>query len=200
MIYVSPSHEAGGCCHVSWSAAAIPQPRKRLQPSIYGWDIMNLTFTHSNDEGRNIAVVTGASKGVGRGIAVALAEAGFDIAVNYRGDSKGADLTADSIRAIGRNALVVQADVGFKPVPGELVFTAQFLILAVLAKMLRCAISSSFSSMSSLRLPDSGVRAASVLWSPSPFLSSILNRSRQRSPNLLTSDRLVAGLCALLIR
>ena len=28
----------------------------------------------------------------------------------------------------------------------------------------------------------------------------ILNRSRQRSPNLLTSDRLVAGLCALLIR
>ena len=100
---------------MSWSAAAIPQPRKRLQPSIYGWDIMNLTFTHSNGEGRNIAVVTGASKGVGRGIALALAEAGFDIAVNYRGDSKGADLTADSIRAIGRNALVVQADVGFKP-------------------------------------------------------------------------------------
>ena len=76
---------------------------------------MNLTFTHPNVEGRNIAVVTGASKGVGRGIALALAEAGFDVAVNYRGDPKGAELAAEKIRAIGRNALVVQADVGFKP-------------------------------------------------------------------------------------
>jgi NAD(P)-dependent dehydrogenase (short-subunit alcohol dehydrogenase family) len=63
---------------------------------------------------QKIAVVTGASKGIGRGIALALAEAGFDIAVNYRGDPKGAEATAVKIRELGRTALVVQADVGFK--------------------------------------------------------------------------------------
>jgi NAD(P)-dependent dehydrogenase (short-subunit alcohol dehydrogenase family) len=60
-------------------------------------------------------VVTGASKGIGRGIAVALAEAGFDVAVNYHGDPQGAEATAEKIRALGGNALVVQADIGFKP-------------------------------------------------------------------------------------
>ncbi len=61
-----------------------------------------------------IAVVTGASKGIGRGIAVALAEAGFDVAVNYRGDLAGAETTAEKIRAVGRKALVLQADIGYK--------------------------------------------------------------------------------------
>ena len=48
-------------------------------------------------------------------------------------------------------------------------FARQFLAFGFPARMPRCAISSSFSSMSSLFLPDSWVRAASVLWSPSPF-------------------------------
>lgn len=65
-------------------------------------------------ETQKTAVVTGASKGVGRGIALGLAEAGFDVAVNYHGDSKGAEATAEKIRTMGRKALVVQADVGFK--------------------------------------------------------------------------------------
>jgi NAD(P)-dependent dehydrogenase (short-subunit alcohol dehydrogenase family) len=73
-----------------------------------------ISSTHKPELPR-IAVVTGASKGVGRGIAVALAEAGFDVAVNYRGDPQGAEATAGKIRALGRNALVVKADVGFKP-------------------------------------------------------------------------------------
>jgi NAD(P)-dependent dehydrogenase (short-subunit alcohol dehydrogenase family) len=59
-------------------------------------------------------VVTGASKGVGRGIALGLAQVGFDVAVNYRGDPQGAEGTAEKIRAMGRNALTVQADIGFK--------------------------------------------------------------------------------------
>jgi NAD(P)-dependent dehydrogenase (short-subunit alcohol dehydrogenase family) len=75
---------------------------------------MNLTSSPSKVEDRNIAVVTGASKGVGRGIALGLAEAGFDIAVNYRGDPQGAEGTAEKIRAMGRKALPVQADIGFK--------------------------------------------------------------------------------------
>jgi len=75
---------------------------------------MNNTVTPLKVDEENIAVVTGATKGVGRGVAFALAQAGFDIAVNYRGDRKGAEETAEKIWAMGRNALLVQADVGFK--------------------------------------------------------------------------------------
>lgn len=58
------------------------------------------------------ALVTGASKGVGRGVALALARAGADVAINYHSDLKGAEQTANEIRAMGRQALVVGADVG----------------------------------------------------------------------------------------
>src|SRR5579862_8429330 len=61
-----------------------------------------------------VAIITGASKGIGRGIAVALGEAGFDVAVNYHSDAEGAEVTAEKIRAMGRKAVTVKADVGFK--------------------------------------------------------------------------------------
>ncbi len=48
-----------------------------------------------------IALVTGASKGVGRGIAVGLAAAGWDVVVNYHRDAKGAADTADEVRGAG---------------------------------------------------------------------------------------------------
>lgn len=57
------------------------------------------------------ALVTGASKGVGRGIALELARQGADVAVNYNSDTAGAEATAAEIRALGRRAPVVQADV-----------------------------------------------------------------------------------------
>jgi NAD(P)-dependent dehydrogenase (short-subunit alcohol dehydrogenase family) len=75
---------------------------------------MSLIPTTSKAEDGNVAVVTGASKGVGRGIALGLARAGYDLAVNYCGDPQGAELTAEHIRQMGRKALPVQADVGFK--------------------------------------------------------------------------------------
>lgn len=62
-------------------------------------------------EGRT-ALVTGASKGIGKGIAIELARAGCDIAVNYNSDRAGAETTAAAIRAIGRTAEIVQANVG----------------------------------------------------------------------------------------
>lgn len=58
------------------------------------------------------AIVTGASKGVGRGIAVGLAEAGWDVIVNYNGDLDGAEQTAASVRERDQQAWVVQANVG----------------------------------------------------------------------------------------
>jgi NAD(P)-dependent dehydrogenase (short-subunit alcohol dehydrogenase family) len=58
------------------------------------------------------ALVTGASKGIGKGIALALARSGCDVAVNYYSDREGADQTVAEIEACGRRAFAVQADVG----------------------------------------------------------------------------------------
>jgi glucose 1-dehydrogenase len=57
------------------------------------------------------ALVTGASKGIGQGIAVALAQAGADVVLNYFSDKEGAEETAEKVREVGREALLVQADV-----------------------------------------------------------------------------------------
>jgi NAD(P)-dependent dehydrogenase (short-subunit alcohol dehydrogenase family) len=57
------------------------------------------------------ALVTGASKGIGKGIALELARAGFDVAVNYHRDAAGASAVAAEIEAMGRRALALQADV-----------------------------------------------------------------------------------------
>ncbi len=61
-------------------------------------------------EGR-VALVTGASRGIGRGIAVALAAAGADVAVNYRTREAQAVAVCEEIRSHGRRALAIQADV-----------------------------------------------------------------------------------------
>src|ERR1044072_4434122 len=58
------------------------------------------------------ALVTGASKGVGKGIALELARSGCDVAVNYNSDRAGADGTVAEIVAMGRKAYPVQANVG----------------------------------------------------------------------------------------
>lgn len=58
------------------------------------------------------ALVTGASKGIGKGIALELALAGANVVVNYNTDSAGAEATLAEIRAMGRQAVAIQADVG----------------------------------------------------------------------------------------
>ncbi len=56
------------------------------------------------------ALVTGGAKRLGRGIALALAEAGFDVALHYGSSAAEAEATAQEIRALGRRACTLQAD------------------------------------------------------------------------------------------
>lgn len=58
------------------------------------------------------ALVTGASRGIGRGIALALAGAGFDVVVNYASNLAAAEDTAGEIEKLGARAALVRADVG----------------------------------------------------------------------------------------
>jgi 3-oxoacyl-[acyl-carrier protein] reductase len=58
-----------------------------------------------------VAVVTGASKGIGAGIAKALAVAGANVVVNYASNKEGAERVVNAIVENGGNAIAIQADV-----------------------------------------------------------------------------------------
>jgi 3-oxoacyl-[acyl-carrier protein] reductase len=58
-----------------------------------------------------VALVTGGSRGIGAAVAVALAEAGADVAINYRERAGAAEKIAKEIEAAGRRAIAVAADV-----------------------------------------------------------------------------------------
>jgi glucose 1-dehydrogenase len=61
------------------------------------------------------ALVTGASKGLGEGVAVALAKAGADVLVNYYSDRAGAERVVKEIEKAGRRAFPFKADVAKEP-------------------------------------------------------------------------------------
>ena len=56
------------------------------------------------------AIVTGSSTGIGRGIAVALAQAGADVAIHYTKNDAEAEKSAALVRETGRKAVIVKAD------------------------------------------------------------------------------------------
>ena len=60
------------------------------------------------------ALITGSSRGIGRASALAMARAGADIAVHYRREQAAAEATAEEVRALGRNAIVLKADLEFE--------------------------------------------------------------------------------------
>ncbi|MCC2249316.1 3-oxoacyl-[acyl-carrier-protein] reductase [Virgibacillus sp. AGTR] len=61
-------------------------------------------------KGKN-ALVTGASRGIGRSIALELAKQGANVTVNYAGSEDKAKAVVEEIKAMGSNAFIVQADV-----------------------------------------------------------------------------------------
>ena len=60
---------------------------------------------------RRCALVTGGSRGIGRAISIALARAGFDIAIVYAGNDEAANETAEAVRAQGAMAHTYRCDV-----------------------------------------------------------------------------------------
>ena len=63
------------------------------------------------DLSNKAVLVTGASRGIGRGIALECAAAGADVAINFRSHPDEAAEVADAVRSLGRKAVTVQADV-----------------------------------------------------------------------------------------
>src|SRR4029077_9036397 len=57
------------------------------------------------------ALITGGSRGIGRGIALKLAEGGAQVAIHYYRNKEAAQATLEKVRALGSNGFLVQADV-----------------------------------------------------------------------------------------
>ncbi len=60
---------------------------------------------------KNTAIITGAGRGIGRGIALALAKHGWNIAINYRGNAAAAAETLEMVNAADGQGIVVQANI-----------------------------------------------------------------------------------------
>ena len=67
-----------------------------------------------------VALVTGAARGIGRAIARKLAEGGADVAVNYYNSHDEAAALAEEIRRLGRRAITIQGSVGLPESVGEI--------------------------------------------------------------------------------
>ena len=71
------------------------------------------------------AVITGSSRGVGRGIALAYAREGADVLVNYTSNEAAANEVVQQIRALGRKSVAVRADVAAKAEVEHMINTAK---------------------------------------------------------------------------
>lgn len=73
----------------------------------------------------SVAIITGASRGIGKAIALRLARDGFAVIVNYAGDADSADAVVDQIEAADGSAIAIRADVADPEAVGAMFDQAQ---------------------------------------------------------------------------
>src|SRR5688500_11080277 len=90
---------------------AMPPPRNFRSPISSRCFSREVRFSYlfMRLQGKTV-LITGASKGIGRALAVGCAREGADVILNFNSDREGADAAATEIRSLGRKALVVGAD------------------------------------------------------------------------------------------
>jgi 3-oxoacyl-[acyl-carrier-protein] synthase-3 len=101
----------------------------RVDPTVVQYSsqektIMETPVVHTGHDGNGhngfhslqgkVALVTGASRGIGKAIALELARRGANVAIDYRVDATHANEVAEQIRALGVECLVLQGDIGHK--------------------------------------------------------------------------------------
>lgn len=86
--------------------------------------IANIDHPDRFDLSGKVALVTGATRGIGRGLALALAEKGADLIITSRNQTE-CEATATAVRALGRRALAKRSDVGDRQSVEELARAAQ---------------------------------------------------------------------------
>jgi 3-oxoacyl-[acyl-carrier protein] reductase len=77
------------------------------------------------DLGKRVALVTGGSRGIGKAVAISLADAGAAVAVNYREKAAEAEAVAQAIRAKGGRAVAIGADVSKTDEVGRMMAVVQ---------------------------------------------------------------------------
>lgn len=88
-----------------------------------------------------VALITGSNRGIGKGIAMDMAEQGADIVINYRGHADEAQQVVADIVAMGRQALAIQADCGSR----ESIYSMVDMAVAELGKVDICVCNAAIS-------------------------------------------------------
>lgn len=95
--------------------------RQRYLCSPLSGIIVSISANMSQSLSGKIAIVTGGSRGLGRGIALELAKRGANVAITFNSATAEADRVADEVRHLGREAIVVQARGNDREAPARIV-------------------------------------------------------------------------------